>query len=191
MKLKLIVGLGNPGAEYELTRHNVGIWFIQALAKAYQLEFKPEKSSFGLVARGTIESQDIRLLIPTTFMNLSGKAVQAVANFYKIQAEEILVVHDELDLAAGVAKIKHDGGHGGNNGLKSIIQSLANRKDFHRLRIGIGHPGHKDLVTPYVLGKPSKSDQQLIENCIDDAIVVTNKMINGDWADAMNQLHSR
>ncbi len=191
MKLKLIVGLGNPGAEYELTRHNAGVWFLKALASAYQLDFKADKSSYGLTARGTIGGNDVRLLIPTTFMNLSGKSVQTVTNFYKIKPQEILVAHDELDLPVGTAKLKKEGGHGGNNGLKSIIQSLGNRKDFHRLRLGIGHPGDKDLVTPYVLSKPSKADKQKIDQTIDDAIAVVEKMINGDWAEAMNQLHRR
>ena len=189
MNLKLIVGLGNPGTEYQSTRHNVGEWFIQSLAKSYHLELKPEKSFFGKTARGTIANTDIRLLIPSTFMNLSGKSLQAMANFYKIEPEQMLVAHDELDIPAGNIKLKKEGGHGGHNGLRSIIQSLGNRKDFYRLRIGIGHPGNKDLVTPYVLGKPSIAEKKLIENSIDDAIREIEKMVSGDWSEAMNQLH--
>jgi PTH1 family peptidyl-tRNA hydrolase len=189
MTLKLIVGLGNPGAEYQSTRHNVGEWFIQALAKSYNLELKPEKSFFGSTARVTIANSDIRLLVPSTFMNLSGKSIQSMASFYKIVPEEILVAHDELDIDVGNIKLKKDGGHGGHNGLRSIIQCLGNRKDFYRLRIGIGHPGNKDLVTPYVLGKPSIADKKLIENSIDDAVREIEKMVSGDWAEAMNQLH--
>jgi len=189
MNLKLIVGLGNPGTEYQSTRHNVGEWFVLSLAKFYNLELKPEKSFFGSVARGKIANNDVRLLIPSTFMNLSGKSLQTIANFYKIEAEEILVAHDELDIPTGTIKLKKDGGHGGHNGLRSIIQSLGNRKDFYRLRIGIGHPGNKDLVTSYVLGKPSISDRKLIENSIDDAIREIENMVSGDWAEAMNQLH--
>ncbi len=191
MTIKLIVGLGNPGAEYEATRHNAGVWFIQALANAYNLQFKAEKAYFGFTARGQIDGNDVRLLIPTTFMNLSGKAVQALSNFYKIEVEEILVAYDELDLPPGAAKLKKDGGHGGHNGLKSIIQSLGNRKDFHRLRLGIGHPGSKHLVTAHVLSKPSISDRKLIDNCIEDSLAVINKIIQGEWAEAMNQLHRR
>ncbi len=191
MSIKLIVGLGNPGKEYEATRHNAGVWYLEELARVFNLELKPEKSSYGFTARGQIAGSDVRLLIPTTFMNLSGKAVQAIAGYYKIDPEQILVAYDELDLPVGVSKLKKDGGHGGHNGLKSIIQSLGNCKDFNRLRIGIGHPGSKDLVTAYVLGKPSVSDKKLINDSIDDAVGVTELIIKGDSAAAMNQLHRR
>ncbi|HFB64054.1 MAG TPA: aminoacyl-tRNA hydrolase [Aeromonadales bacterium] len=191
MSIKLIVGLGNPGSQYEQTRHNVGQWYVESLARNYSTPMKPEKSYFGLSARGLIANQHIRLLIPTTFMNLSGKAVQAIASFYKITADEILVAHDELDLDVGTARLKKGGGHGGHNGLKSIIQSLGNNKDFYRLRIGIGHPGHKDLVTNYVLGKPSAADKQKIEASIDESIRVTDKILNDNIETAMNELHRR
>ncbi len=190
MTIKLIVGLANPGSQYQDTRHNAGEWYLNALAQAFNVSLKPEKAFFGVTGRVNIASQDIRLLIPATYMNLSGKAVQALANFYKIEADEILVAHDELDLDPGTARLKKGGGHGGHNGLKSIIQSLGNRKDFYRLRIGIGHPGHKDLVTPHVLNKPSLHDRKVIENVIDEAWRVTEDIIKGNWDRAMHQLHS-
>lgn len=191
MSIKLIVGLGNPGSQYQYTRHNVGQWYVEALAQSHSISMKAEKSYFGWSGRGLIANRDIRLLIPTTFMNLSGKSVQAMTSFYKITADEILVAHDELDLDVGTARLKKGGGHGGHNGLKSIIQSLGNSKDFYRLRIGIGHPGHKDLVTNYVLGKPSAADKQKIEDAIDDSIRVTDKILSNNIETAMNELHRR
>ncbi|MCK3654463.1 aminoacyl-tRNA hydrolase [Pasteurellaceae bacterium Macca] len=168
-QIKLIVGLANPGAKYEETRHNAGEWLIQEIARQYRVSLKEEAKYFGKVAKISTPNGEVRLLVPTTFMNLSGKAVGALANFYRIKPEEILVAHDELDLPCGVAKIKQGGGHGGHNGLKDIIAALGNSNNFYRVRIGIAHPGHKDLVASYVLGKPSPTDKPLIEAAIDEA----------------------
>lgn len=168
-QIKLIVGLANPGAKYEETRHNAGEWLVNELARMFNVTLKEEAKYFGKVAKINTPQGEVRLLVPTTFMNLSGKAVSALANFYRIKPEEILVAHDELDLPPGVAKIKQDGGHGGHNGLKDIIAALGNSNNFYRVRIGIGHPGHKDLVASYVLGKPSLTDQPLINAAVDEA----------------------
>ena len=146
-RIKLIVGLGNPGPQYEQTRHNAGAWYVNALAHDYSIPLQLETKFFGHVGRGMIGNSDCRLLIPNTFMNLSGKAVGALATFYKILPDEILVAHDELDIDPGTVKLKQSGGHGGHNGLRDIISALANNRDFYRLRIGIGHPGNKSQVT--------------------------------------------
>ena len=168
-QIKLIVGLANPGAKYEGTRHNAGEWLVNELARMYNTSLKEEAKYFGKVANINTAQGEVRLLVPTTFMNLSGKAVGALANFYRIKPEEILVAHDELDLPPGVAKIKQGGGHGGHNGLKDIIASLGNNNNFYRVRIGIGHPGHRDLVAGYVLGKPAPQDQEKINSAVDEA----------------------
>ena len=151
--IQLIVGLGNPGAQYEDTRHNAGFWFVEQLARAYGGSLQPEKKFFGYAARITIGGQDVRLLTPSTFMNRSGQAVNAIATFYKIPPQAILVAHDELDHPPGIGRLKQGGGHGGHNGLRDIISSLGNNKDFCRLRIGIGHPGNSKAVVNYVLKK--------------------------------------
>ena len=145
---------------------------------------------FGLTARAVLHGKDVRLLIPTTYMNLSGKAVGALANFFRITPEEILVAHDELDLPPGVAKFKLGGGHGGHNGLKDIIAKLANDKNFYRLRLGIGHPGDKNQVSGYVLGKAPAKEQELIEAAIDEAVRSTEILFKQDMVKAMNRLHS-
>ena len=189
-KVQLIVGLGNPGAEYENTRHNAGAWFVEQLARQHNIQLKPEKKFFGLAGKGRINGQDVWLLFPTTFMNKSGQAVQALAQFYKIKPENILVAHDELDLPSGTAKFKQGGGHGGQNGLRDIISQLGNNKNFYRLRIGIGHPGDKNKVTGHVLGRPSKTELNQIEATIDEALRVTDDIIDGEWAKSMNRLHS-
>ena len=188
--IRLIVGLGNPGAEYEQTRHNAGAWLVERLARQEGISLSPDKKFFGLSGKGRIAGQECFLLLPTTFMNRSGQSVAALANFYKIKPNEILVAHDELDMPAGVAKFKIGGGHGGQNGLRDIIAQLGNQKDFHRLRIGIGHPGDKSLVTGHVLGRASKAEQQSIDHVIDEAICVLPDAISGDLAKAMNRLHS-
>jgi len=169
--IKLIVGLGNPGPQYSQTRHNAGVWYTQALANAYSIPLELETKFFGSLGRGLIENRDCRLLIPNTFMNLSGKSVAAVANFYKIEAEEILVAHDELDIPSGTVKLKQSGGHGGHNGLRDIISSLGNCRDFHRLRIGIDHPGNKNQVSNYVLSKASPIDQKAIDESISSEVL--------------------
>ena len=188
--IKLIVGLANPGAEYAQTRHNAGAWYVEELARIFNVPLVPESKYFGLSARVTINHRDVRLLIPTTFMNLSGKSVAALANFFRILPEEILVAHDELDMPPGVAKFKLGGGHGGHNGLKDIISSLAKDKGFHRLRIGIGHPGDKNKVSGYVLGKAPATEQELIVAAIDEAVRATDILYKEDMVKAMNRLHS-
>lgn len=188
--IKLIVGLGNPGAEYEHTRHNAGEDFVRELARLYSLTLSPESKFFGLTTRFNLQGQDIRLLIPTTFMNRSGQSVGAIANFYKIEPESILVAHDELDLDPGVARFKHGGGHGGHNGLRDIIKALGNNKDFARLRLGIGHPGNAKLVSGYVLKKASQTDQGLIEDAIYEAARWLPMAAKGDWNGAMKELHT-
>ncbi|UCX03791.1 aminoacyl-tRNA hydrolase [Shewanella glacialimarina] len=188
--IKLIVGLANPGAEYAQTRHNAGAWYVEELARIFNVPLVPESKYFGFSARVTINHRDVRLLIPTTFMNLSGKSVAALANFFRILPEEILVAHDELDMPPGVAKFKLGGGHGGHNGLKDIISSLANDKGFYRLRIGIGHPGDKNKVSGYVLGKAPATEQELIVAAIDEAVRATDILYKEDMVKAMNRLHS-
>ncbi|KML67230.1 aminoacyl-tRNA hydrolase [Pectobacterium peruviense] len=188
--IKLIVGLANPGAEYAATRHNAGAWFVDRLAESYRQSLKEESKFFGYTSRLSLAGQDVRLLVPTTFMNLSGKAVAAVATFYRIQPDEILVAHDELDLLPGIAKLKLGGGHGGHNGLKDIISKLGNNPNFHRLRIGIGHPGDKSKVTGFVLGKPPMSEQTLIDDAIDEAVRCTEILMKEDMIKAMNRLHA-
>lgn len=188
--IKLIVGLANPGAEYAQTRHNAGAWYVQELARICSVQLVPESKYFGVTARAILHGKDVRLLIPTTYMNLSGKSVAALANFFRILPEEILVAHDELDMEPGVAKFKLGGGHGGHNGLKDIIASLGNDKNFHRLRIGIGHPGDKNKVSGYVLGRAPAVEQERINAAIDEAVRSSEILFNQDMAKAMHRLHS-
>ncbi len=187
--IKLIVGLGNPGPQYVDTRHNVGFWFVEALANQYQLSLKAEKKFHGIAAKGKIEKHECHLLIPTTFMNLSGQAVAALALYYKIMPQEILVVHDELDLPAGVARFKPHGGHGGHNGLRSIIACLSSN-NFFRLRLGIGKPQNTKASVDYVLGRPSKQQQQQINKAIDYSLALIPLLLSGKQEQAMHQLHS-
>jgi len=188
-RIKLIVGLGNPGPQYEQTRHNAGAWYVNALAHDYSIPLQLETKFFGHVGRGMIGNSDCRLLIPNTFMNLSGKSVGALATFYKILPDEILVAHDELDIDPGTVKLKQSGGHGGHNGLRDIIRALANNRDFYRLRIGIGHPGNKSQVTNYVLGKAPANEQRAIDESIDEALRQTPDMINGEHDKVMQTMH--
>ena len=188
--IQLIVGLGNPGAQYDGTRHNAGADFVRELLRAYGGTLKPESKFFGDVGEILIDGQRVRLLIPDTFMNLSGKSVAALAGFYKIEPPQMLIAHDELDMPAGVARFKFDGGHGGHNGLRDVIPALGNQRDFHRLRIGIGHPGAAPLVTNYVLKTPSGSDRTLIDDSIDEAIRALPLLLAGDATKAMTRLHS-
>lgn len=188
--IKLIVGLGNPGSEYRGTRHNAGADFAAELARQCGANLQPESKFFGLCGRATLVGHDVRLLIPTTFMNRSGQSVAALAGFFKIAPESILVAHDELDIPPGTARFKQGGGHGGHNGLRDIIPALGNNKNFYRLRIGIGHPGHASKVTGYVLGSPSQVDRTRIDACIDEAIAALPLLLNGDSTKAMTRLHS-
>ena len=186
----LIVGLGNPGPKYHLTRHNAGADLLRELANGVNGTWKSESKFFGETCRLTLGDRDIRLLIPSTFMNLSGQAVSAVANFYQIPAQKILIVHDELDLQPGTARFKIGGGHGGHNGLRDIVNKLGNNSDFTRLRIGIGHPGQANQVSDYVLKKPSPADQRLIANSIQRALEQLPVALDGDWEKAMTALHT-
>lgn len=188
--VKLIVGLANPGKEYENTRHNAGAWYIEALARRHNLTLKPEAKFFGLTAKGMLSGKEVRLLIPTTFMNLSGKSVGALANFYNIETESILVAHDELDISPGIAKLKRGGSNGGHNGLKDIQSKMANNANFLRLRIGIGHPGDKNKVTGFVLGKPPEAEYRLIEDAISEAVSCTEILLKEGLTLAVNRLHA-
>lgn len=189
MGMKLIVGLGNPSKEYEQTRHNAGFWFIDELAWQWKVSLKEDKKYFGEVARVSRAEGDVWLLKPLTFMNLSGKAVGALAQFYKIKPEEILVVHDELDIPCGRIRLKRGGGNGGHNGLKDI-QAKLGTADFYRLRLGIDHPGDKALVSAYVLNKPSAEDKQKIEEAIGKSLQGLPLIMEGKWEEATRFLHS-
>lgn len=188
-KIKLIAGLGNPGGEYEHTRHNAGFWLLDELAWQWKAVFKEEKKFFGEVARAAQPDGDVWLVKPTTFMNRSGQAVAALAQFYKIKPEEILVVHDELDIPCGRIRFKLGGGNGGHNGLKDI-QAWLGTPDFYRLRLGIGHPGDRNLVVGYVLNKPSAEDRQAIDGAVAKSLQGLPKIMSGEWEDAVRFLHS-
>jgi len=188
--IKLIVGLGNPGPEYSQTRHNAGAWYVAELAHRHGGSLREEAKYYGLTGRIQLLGKEVRLLIPTTFMNLSGKSVSALAGFFQIPPEAILVAHDELDLPPGVARFKQGGGHGGHNGLKDIISKLGNNKEFHRLRLGIGHPGDKNKVAGFVLNKAPQSEQQLIDAAVDEAVRCTDLLFEQDMIKAMNRLHT-
>jgi PTH1 family peptidyl-tRNA hydrolase len=187
--LRLLVGLGNPGAEHARTRHNAGFWFIDALAEKAGARFGLESKLHGETAKIGIGGQNVWLLKPATFMNASGRSVAAALRYWKIEPEECLLAHDELDLDPGTARLKFDGGHGGQNGLRDTIAHLGHGK-FHRLRLGIGHPGHKDKVTPWVLGRPGRDDEASLLRAIDDAIGVLPLAVVGDFNEAMKRLHT-
>ena len=187
-KIKLFVGLGNPGEQYVETRHNVGFWWIDFIGQNHKLSLKNSKKYFGEFSKHN-EDGEVFFLKPSTFMNGSGKSVQALAKFYKIEPEEILVIHDELDIQPGTAKLKLGGGHGGHNGLKSIQTSLGSN-NFWRLRIGVGHPGDKSKVIGYVLNKPSKIEMQLIQESIINSYKVFSYIMLGQFEKAMLNLHS-
>src|SRR5688572_1178707 len=187
--LRLIVGLGNPGPEHARTRHNAGFWFIDALAQAQRARFGLESKLFGETAKVEIAGQPVWLLRPATYMNLSGKSVAAALRYWKIDPAESLLAHDELDLPPGTARLKFDGGHGGQNGLRDTMQVLGHG-GFHRLRLGIGHPGHKDKVTSWVLGRPGKDDEIMIRRSVDDALAVMPLAVAGDLNEAMKRLHT-
>lgn len=188
--LKLIVGLGNPGQQYHQTRHNAGADFVSELAAQQGCTLKEEKKFSGLTGKVVLDNRECRLLIPTTYMNRSGQSVAAIARFYSIEPAEILVAHDELDLAPGIARLKIGGGHGGHNGLRDIIKCMANCRDFARLRLGIGHPGHASDVVNYVLKKAPQGEYSLIEDSIRNALQVVPELLNGRWNDAMKALHT-
>ncbi|RTE66658.1 aminoacyl-tRNA hydrolase [Amphritea opalescens] len=189
-QIQLIVGLGNPGQKYDQTRHNAGADFVGQLAAQHLIQLKPDSKFHGLYGKINLNGKAVHLLIPTTFMNLSGQAVASLANFYKIPAENILVAHDELDLPPGIARFKLGGGHGGHNGLRDIISKLGNNKNFYRLRIGIGHPGSAGEVIGFVLKKAPASEFSMTEAACDEALRVLEQAASGDWHKAMNTLHS-
>lgn len=188
--LQLIVGLGNPGPEYEDTRHNAGALFVEALARHAGQSLRPEKKYHGLYARIRWQQLDLHLLNPTTFMNRSGLAVKALADFFRIPVDAILVAHDELDLPSGTAKLKQGGGHGGHNGLRDIIQQFGGQNQFHRLRLGIDHPGHAERVVGHVLGRFGKAERDALDAVIEQVCRVLPDAARGQWPRAMNALHA-
>ena len=183
------MGLGNPGPEHQLTRHNAGFWFVDVLAREHSLTFRSEPKFHSNVCRLTLPDNECFICKPMTFMNCSGQAVQAIANFYKISFPEILVVHDEIDLDAGMVRFKQGGGHGGHNGLRDIIEKTGSN-DFNRLRIGVSHPGSSKEVVNYVLDRPSVDDQDLIMESIARALELLPQILAGEFQKVMHKLHS-
>ncbi|WP_100622547.1 aminoacyl-tRNA hydrolase [Candidatus Coxiella mudrowiae] len=183
--IKLIVGLGNPGNEYAGTRHNAGAWFVEALANQKQQSLRKENKFYGLIGKWN----RCWLFKPSTYMNESGLALAAVTQFYKLIPQEILVAHDELDFPAGDIRLKENGGHGGHNGLRNIIQHLGTA-NFYRLRIGIGHLGHRDRVIPYVLTPPSKNDRSAILAAIKKGLSIVEELVIGEFQKAIRDLYS-
>ena len=189
MPIRLIVGLGNPGSQYDKTRHNAGFWFVDELARRYSGKFAAEKRFSGEACKLQAGSQTVWLLKPTTFMNRSGLAVSQLANFYQIPVEQILVAHDELDIPAGDVRLKQAGGHGGHNGLRDIHAHMT--ANYWRLRLGIGHPGDRNKVVDYVLSRPSVDDEIMITRAIDTAADQIGLILSGEMQQAMQKLHSR
>ncbi|MBA2965056.1 MULTISPECIES: aminoacyl-tRNA hydrolase [Ramlibacter] len=187
--IKLFVGLGNPGPEYEATRHNAGFWWVDALARDLKLHLAMDKGYHGLAARGSVHGRPIWLLEPQTYMNLSGKSVAALARFFKIQPEEILVAHDELDVVPGQAKLKFGGSHAGHNGLRDIHAQLGTG-DYWRLRLGIGHPGVKAEVIDWVLKKPAPDQREAMEACIDRTMQAVPALLAGEMDKATLIVHT-
>ena len=186
--IKLIAGLGNPGPEYENTRHNAGFLFLDAVARELKASWTMDKSYHALVARTLVQGETVWLLKSQTFMNLSGKSVSALSRFFKVKPDEILVVHDDLDIAPGEAKLKFGGGHAGHNGLRDIHAQLATG-DYWRLRLGIGHPGDKSEVANWVLKKPSLDHRIALEQCIDRSLKALPALLNGDMTQATMLIH--
>ena len=187
--IKLFVGLGNPGPEYEATRHNAGFWWVDELARDLKVNLAHDRGYHGLVARATVHGHQVWLLEPQTFMNVSGKSVAALARFYKIAPEEILVAHDELDVVPGQAKLKFGGSHAGHNGLRDIHAQLGTG-DYWRLRIGIGHPGVKSEVTNWVLKKPLAEQREAIEDCITRTLKAVPALLAGEMEKATLIVHT-
>ena len=188
--IRLIVGLGNPGTQYEGTRHNAGAFFVRLLAKRHGLSLNPDRNALGESARGVIAGHDLRLLVPETYMNESGRSVAAMSRYYRIEPDAILIAHDELDIPAGESRLKHDGGHGGHNGLRDVIPAIGGSKAFWRLRVGIGHPGQASKVSGWVLSKASKIEQGLIDLSIDESLSALPLLLDGEDVKAMTRLHS-
>jgi len=184
-----VVGLGNPGPEHELDRHNVGFWFVDELARTHGGTFKSERKFHGDCCRIVLDGHEMWLLKPTTYMNRSGLSVNALAAYYKIAPAEILVVHDDLDLETGTVRIKFGGGHGGHNGLRNVVANIG--RDFYRLRFGIGHPGNRNEVIDFVLTRPSRDEQEAMLQALQDAVAVMPLWLGHGDEKAMHQLHSR
>ena len=187
--IKLVVGLGNPGAEYVYTRHNAGFWFADELARHGNGSWTGEKKFHGDVATIQINNEPVRLLKPSTFMNVSGRAVQALLAYLKLTPQQVLVAHDEIDLPVGTVRLKHSGGHGGHNGLRDVSSHIG--KEYYRLRLGVGHPGHADAVHGYVLKRAPSEEERAIEEAVRDAVDVMPKLLEQGLEKAMTQLHSR
>lgn len=187
--ISLIVGLANPGPTYAGTRHNAGAWLVEAFCQKNRIQLKNDAKFNARLGQSSISGREVKVIISNTFMNHSGRAVGSIAKYFQIPVEAILVAHDELDIPPGDIRFKTDGGHGGHNGLKDIIHHLKSR-EFHRLRIGIGHPGHKDDVVDYVLHRPSHEDENKIRDAIEEGLKVLPQIIVGDFEKAMNRLHS-
>ncbi|MEJ2632509.1 MAG: aminoacyl-tRNA hydrolase [Acidihalobacter sp.] len=188
-RLRLIVGLGNPGPKYDQTRHNAGFWFVDEVARRHGARWRTEGRFLGETARVAIDGADVWLLKPSTYMNKSGQSVAAVTAFYKIAPSQLAVAHDEIDLPPGDVRFKFGGGHGGHNGLRDIFSHLG--RDFWRVRLGVGHPGHRDQVIDYVLGRPGRDERTQIDICVDKAADLLPKLVAGDTERAMHALHSR
>ena len=187
---QLLIGLGNPGARYEATRHNAGVWLLERVAQRYASGFRSSPRCFGSIADADIDGARVRLFRPDTFMNHSGRAVAAVAGFYKVRTERILIAHDEIDLPAGTVRLKRGGGHGGHNGLRHVVPQLAG-SGFSRIRIGVGHPGSKDRVIGYVLDRPPPAERSVIDDAIERVVDDIARIAGGDLEGAMNTLHRR
>ncbi len=188
MSIAVIVGLGNPGDQYAATRHNVGVWLLERIARATGGVLKAEKKVMGEVCQVALACSNVRLYRPSTYMNESGQAVRRMLDFYKLEPQRMLVMHDELDIPPGDVRLKSGGGHGGHNGLRDIISHCG--RDFMRLRIGIGHPGHKSQVSGFVLKPPGKAEKQLIEAALPDAEQAIEKLLSEGAEKAMHFLHS-
>lgn len=188
-RLRLIAGLGNPGPDYSATRHNAGFWFVNRLAAERQVRFAPEKRFFGELARLSAPGIDCRLFKPALFMNESGRALQAVAAYFGIASEEMLIIHDEIDLEAGTIRLKQGGGHGGHNGLRDINEKLGG-SGYLRLRVGVGHPGDKSRVTPHVLSRPAAAETALIDGAIERGMALMPLLFAGELERAMTRLHT-
>ena len=186
--LKLVAGLGNPGAGYADTRHNAGFWFADRVAAAFGASFKAQSRFGGEVAEVAVGGDRLLVLKPQSFMNKSGGPTQSLAAYYRIEPQQILVAHDELDLPPGTVRLKRGGGHGGHKGLRDLHRCLG--ADYARLRIGIGHPGTKDQVLDYVLGRPSRADDGAIRDAVDDGLRALETVLRDGWDAAMKQLHT-
>lgn len=190
--IRLIAGLGNPGPQYQHTRHNVGAEFVAALAVRYEIRLADDVKFKGLTGRGSIAGRDVRLLIPLTYVNLSGEALGAMARFFKLESDEILIAYDEMAFEPGVLRIRSGGGDNGHNGIRSVISGLGNRRDFHRLRIGVGHPGDRSRVTAYLTSvRMPEAERRAMEEAYQISEPILAHLLDGDLQKAMTQLHTR